>query len=187
MTDQEPAINLGTVKVWDVAVRVFHWSLVGCFAAAWASADAWDAFHEVMGYAAVTLVAFRLLWGLVGGRYARFGQFVRRPTAVFAYLGQMLRGREGRYIGHNPAGGAMVVALLVMMTVTGVTGWMGTLDAFWGYEWVEELHEGVANGLLLMVAIHVAGVLFASFRHGENLVRAMISGSKRAPAEGDVT
>jgi len=173
-------------KVWDIAVRWFHWSLVLSFAAAWATGDEWARGHEVLGYAILALVAARLVWGIAGTRYARFWQFVRRPRAVLDYLRSMLSGNEPRYLGHNPAGGAMVVALLTALVATGVTGWMMSLDAFWGVAWVEETHEALASLMLAMVGVHVAGVVLASLRHHENLVRAMIDGRKREPAPGDI-
>lgn len=142
--------------------------------------------HEWAGYAAGGLVAFRLVWGLVGTRYARFAQFVRSPAAVIAYLGEMLRGRERRYIGHNPAGGAMVIALMAATAGVAATGWMQTTDAYWGVGWVEEVHELLANLLLIMVVVHVGGVFLASLRHRENLVRTMVHGRKPAPTGNDV-
>ena len=176
----------GTIKVWDPLVRAFHWSLVLSFAVAWLSADEIERLHEVAGYGAAGLVALRLAWGVVGTRYARFGQFVRGPRAVLAYLGAVATGREARHLGHNPAGGAMIVALLAAMAGLCLTGWLMTTDAFWGVEWVEEVHEAAANGLLVLVGLHVAGVALASLRHRENLVRSMVTGRKRAPAPGDV-
>lgn len=176
----------GGVAVWDPLVRIFHWSLVACFAAAWISAEMWDDFHELAGYCAAALLSFRLIWGLCGPRYARFRQFLRSPGEVLGYLADIVKGREKRYLGHNPAGGAMILLLLVAMAGTALTGWMYTLDQFWGAEWVEELHEGLATGLLWLAGLHVAGVVLASRRHGENLVRSMVNGRKRPAAAGDV-
>ncbi len=175
-----------TVKVWDPLVRAFHWSLVASFATAWASAEEWNDLHEWAGYAAAALVAFRLLWGLIGTRYARFAQFIRRPGTVAAYLRDIASGRERRYLGHNPAGGAMILALILCMAALCLTGWLYTTDALWGEEWVEETHEMLANVLLGLVGLHIAGVLVAGFRHRENLVRAMLTGHKRAPGGGDI-
>jgi len=160
--------------------------LVVTFAVAWATGDEWGKVHEPAGYLILALVAARLVWGVIGTRYARFWQFVRRPRFVIDYLASMVSGKERRYLGHNPAGGAMVVALLVALIATGMTGWMMTLDAYWGVEWVEELHEAIANLTIAMVAVHVVGVALASVRHHENLVRAMIDGRKREPAPGDI-
>ena len=174
-----------TVRVWDPLLRIFHWSLVASFALAWISADEWDDLHVWAGYAAAALLGFRLAWGLIGPRYARFAQFLRPPGAVAGYLGELLSGRERRYLGHNPAGGVMVLLLMVCLAALCLTGWMYTLDLFWGDDWVEELHEALANLLLVLVGLHVAGVAMASLKHHENLVRAMITGRKRAPAAGD--
>jgi cytochrome b len=176
-----------TVKVWDPFVRVFHWSLVASFAAAWVTAEEWDKPHEWAGYASAALIGFRVLWGLVGPKYARFSQFVRSPGTVADYLRSLINGRERRYLGHNPAGGVMIVALILATTATALTGWMTTLPAYHGAEWVEEGHEVMANLMLVMVLLHVAGVVLAGLRHRENLVRAMIVGRKRAPEAADVT
>ena len=174
-----------TIRVWDPLVRLFHWALVASFALAWISADEWDDLHIWAGYAAAALVSFRILWGLVGSRYARFSQFVHAPRTITAYLKDLMAGREARYLGHNPAGGAMILLLLASLAALCLTGWMYTLDAFWGEEWVEELHEILANLLLVLVGLHVAGVVLASLKHHENLARAMLTGRKRAPAAGD--
>ncbi len=184
-TVKESTAKDPTVKVWDPLVRIFHWSLVASFAVAWISADEWDDLHIWAGYAAAGLIAFRLVWGLLGPRYARFTQFLRRPASVAAYLKDLVSGRERRYLGHNPAGGAMVLALILSLAALCLTGWMCTLDMFWGEEWVEEAHEILANLLLVLVGLHLAGVVLASLKHQENLVRAMITGRKRAPAAGD--
>ena len=146
---------------------------------AWFTADAWDRAPEWIGYAVAALVGIRLVWGIVGTPYARFSQFVKGPRETLAYIGRLLQGRAERHIGHNPAGAAMIVALLTTISGIVITGWMMTLDAFWGVEWVEELHEALANVLLVLVAFHVAGVVHASIVHRENLVRAMITGWKR--------
>jgi len=175
-----------TVKVWDPFVRLFHWSLVVSFAIAWLTAEQWDDLHEWAGYAAAALIGFRLVWGLVGPRYARFTQFIRTPRKTWDYVRASIRGNEARYLGHNPAGAMMIVGLIVAMAGTALTGWMYTLDAFWGVEWVEETHELLANLMLIMVGVHVAGVILASLRHKENLVRAMINGRKRAPGTSDI-
>lgn len=174
-----------TARVWDPVVRVFHWSLVLSFAIAWLTTHSFETLHHWSGYAASALVVMRLLWGGVGTPYARFSQFVHHPVTVLRYLQDMLKGRERRYLGHNPAGGAMIVALLAAMAATAFTGWMMTTDTYFGVKWVGELHETMAHGLLLLVLVHIGGVIFASLRHRENLVAAMITGHKRTAAEGE--
>lgn len=169
-----------TLPVWDFGVRVFHWTLVIAFAAAFASGDEWDRFHELVGYIAAGLIAFRIVWGLIGTHHARFTSFVTGPRTVLSYLRDMLAGREKRYLGHNPAGSVMILALLLGIAGLAVTGYMLTLDGYWSSKWLEELHEAIANGMLLLIALHIGGVILASLRHGENLVAAMWHGRKRS-------
>lgn len=172
--------NTGTVRVWDPLVRLFHWSLVAAFGTTYLLGEDGGPLHQRLGYVVLGLVAFRLLWGVAGSRHARFRDFVPSPAGLAAYLRDIAARREQRYLGHNPAGGAMIVALLLALTATGVTGWLGTTDAFWGAGWLEEVHETAANGTLLLAGLHVAGVIWSSLRHRENLVRAMFTGKKRA-------
>lgn len=175
-----------TVRVWDLFVRLFHWSLVLSFAVAWFSSHSSETIHHWAGYAAAALILMRVAWGVVGTRYARFTQFTRGPRTVLAYLKAIATGSEARYIGHNPAGGAMVLALIAAMAATALSGWMMTTDIFWGVEWVGKLHDLVAHGLLLLVGVHVGGVVLASLKHRENLVVAMLTGNKAAPGPADV-
>ncbi len=168
-----------TVRVWDRFVRVFHWSLAALFLIAFVTGDEVESVHIAAGYAIALLVSLRIVWGFIGPAHARFADFVKSPREVLSYLGDVARFRGRRYLGHNPAGGAMIVALLLMLTGTAATGYMMTTDAYWGSKWVEEVHEVFANLTLGLVVLHVLGVLFASFEHGENLVRAMFTGRKR--------
>lgn len=168
-----------TVRVWDPAVRIFHWSLAASILAAWLTSEEWKDIHIWAGYVAAALIAFRLLLGFFGSPRARFSDFVRSPLAVWRYARDVVAGRDARYIGHNPAGGVMIVALLLTIAAIAATGWMQTLDRFWGEEWLEEVHGTLANGLLVLIFLHVAGVIFASVRHAENLALSMITGNKR--------
>ncbi len=166
------------VKVWDPVVRVFHWSLVTAFFTAWISAEEWDRVHEWMGYLVLGLITVRILWGIIGARHARFADFVYRPSTILAFLRDSTHLRAKRYLGHNPAGGAMVMALLACLAAVSATGIMLTSDTFWGVEWVEELHEFIVNLTLGLVGLHIAGVVVASLEHRENLVGSMITGWK---------
>ena len=178
------------IRVWDPLVRILHWTLVASILAAWITAEveleSARRAHEWLGYGALAAIAVRVLWGLAGTRYARFRQFVRGPAATLAYGRSVAAFREPRYLGHNPLGGWMVVALLVAATGAGLSGWLAVTDRFWGVKWVEELHEALANSLFALVGLHVAGVVYTSLRHRENLVRAMFTGRKAAPGPGDV-
>jgi cytochrome b len=174
------------IQVWDRLVRLLHWTLVAAIATAWLSTlhigIGWA--HEPAGYVAASAVSIRLVWGWAGRRYARFAQFVRRPSVVLAYGRQLWRQQEPRHIGHNPLGGWMVVALLAYVAGTALTGWLQTTDRYWGSEPLELIHTWMAWGLLGLIALHLIGVIFTSLRHRENLVRAMITGRK-APPHGD--
>lgn len=175
-----PPATVKTVKVWDPFVRVFHWSLVALFIAAYATGEKWESAHIAIGYAIAGLLALRIIWGLVGSRHARFTDFVRGPRAVAAYLRDVVQLKAPRYLGHNPAGGAMIVALSLSLGFTCLTGYMMTMKAFWGAKWIEEVHEVFAHGTVGLIALHVLGVLASSLLHGENLVRSMFTGHKRA-------
>src|SRR5208337_879156 len=174
------------IRVWDPFVRAFHWALVLSFALAWLSSEDAEGLHAAAGYVAGALVAARVVWGFAGPRYARFSQFLRPPQTVAAYLRAVAEGSEPRFIGHNPAGGAMIVVLMAALAATMVTGWLLTTDAFWGATGAQRAHSIVAHGVLLLVAVHLVGVALASVRHRENLVRAMVVGVKRAAEPDDV-
>jgi len=131
-------------------------------------------------------VLVRICWGFVGPRYSRFAQFVRRPGTVIGYLRAVGSGSERRYIGHNPAGGAMIVVLIVAMAATATSGWLLTTDTFWGSTFMQRGHSALADGVLALVVLHLGGVALASLRHHENLVRAMVIGVKRPAEPGDV-
>ena len=167
------------VPVWDRAVRILHWTLVVSVATAWLTRHSPGRWHEWLGYAALTVVVARTLWGFLGSGYARFADFVRPVSVTAAYLRDVLAGRETRFIGHNPLGGWMVLALLAMVSLVGFTGWLYTTDRFWGVDWVEELHETLSNILFAFVALHILGVVFTSVKHRDNLVAAMLHGRKR--------
>ncbi len=174
------------LRIWDPFVRVFHWLLVIGFAVNFFEIVRPGKYpHRVIGYVVLGLIAARLVWGLFGPRHARFIDFVRSPRRILQHLGDLLRHRDGRYLGHNPAGGAMVVTLLLVTLLVGVSGWLTRTDWFFGVKWMEEAHEILANFMLALVAVHVLGVIHACWRHRENLVLSMVTGRKRAPSVSD--
>lgn len=170
----------GRVLVWDAPVRVFHWLMVLSFAGAYLTAESerWRLAHVTLGYTLAGLVAFRILWGLVGTRHARFASFVRGPAAVARYLGSLLRGRPEHHSGHNPAGALAIVALVLLALAVSASGWATYQDI--GGHWLEEAHEAAASLMLAVVGVHVAGVVVGSWLHRENLVRSMVTGRKAA-------
>ena len=167
------------IKVWDLLVRILHWSLVLGVATAWLTRKGARDAHELIGYAVLAILVLRLLWGFAGTRYARFSEFVRSPRFTMAYAADLARGNEARYIGHNPLGGWNIVLLLAAIALASLSGWLYTTDEFWGVEWVEDTHEALSNFLLALIALHLAGVAFTSYRQRENLVAAMLHGRKR--------
>lgn len=201
------AMHAKEIRVWDPLLRLFHWTLLGSFCAAWfsqgelfeslqdrLSGELLQEVHVWAGYAIAALLLFRLLWGFVGPRYARFRDFVHRPGETLAYLTAVLTLRAPRHLGHNPAGGAMIVALLLSLLATIVSGLalygadkgLGPLAGLLAaasdrtIDGIKEAHELATNFTLLLVVGHLIGVVWESLLHRENLVRAMITGRKRA-------
>jgi len=180
-----------SVKVWDPLVRVFHWSLMLFFLLAFITEDDWMKLHVWAGYAVAMLIAFRLVWGVVGTRTARFRSFVKSPRLVMRHLREMLLLRPSHYLGHNPAAAAMVVTLLLSISLVAFTGMVliategqgplaGTFFAGASSKVTEDVHEFFANLTLVFVFWHLTGVGISSLLEGENLARSMVTGRKKA-------
>ncbi|MBA4285254.1 MAG: cytochrome b [Xanthomonadaceae bacterium] len=183
-------------RVWDLPVRIVHWSLVAAVLACYVSSRIGPEYfrlHLASGYVVTVLVAFRLLWGLVGTRHARFANFVRGPRAVLRQASQLLRGQPARHAGHNPLGALMVLALLASLAVQAVTGLFGNDEIFNVgplYGWVGDersleltaIHKGLFNWIAGAILIHVLAILAHRLLSRENLVRAMWTGRKPADA-----
>jgi cytochrome b len=180
------------IKVWDPLVRVFHWGLVSAYLVAWLSEDEVMWLHTNAGYLMLALISIRILWGLIGTRYARFSQFVVSPSKVWGHLKAVSRLKVKSYVGHNPAGGWMIVAMIVALLFTGFSGMAlygaeehaGPLASWFAgagegmEDFLEETHEFFANFSLFLVFVHVSGVVVESLLQRETLVRAMITGRK---------
>ncbi len=182
------------ILVWDVPTRVFHWLFAISFAACWyvSESDQWLSIHTFFGYLLLGLIGFRLVWGAVGGHYARFSAFCYSPLAGWRYLRQTLAGSSARYLGHNPAGSQAVYLLLAIglaVCVSGifgqggeeqqgaVAGWIGTATGVV----IRQAHGYIAFLMLLVVIGHLLGVAMESRLHKENLARSMVTGLKQAP------
>ena len=174
------------ILVWDLPVRLGHWLMVGGFALAWLTGDSetFRLVHVIAGATVLAVASFRLPWGFIGSRYARFVDFVRGPTGGRSYAMSLLKLQPEHHVGHNPAGGWAIVLLLGLGILTGLAGWAIYNDI--GGHWLEELHEGLAAAMLTVVIVHVAGVVSGSLVHGENLVRAMVNGYKRGAPEAAI-
>lgn len=183
MTDPETGGHPATrsIPVWDIFVRVTHWSVAVLVVADLTVFDDDWAVHRWAGYVVLALVALRLVWGLIGPRYARFSAFPPSLQAARAYLAGLLRGRREPHLSHNPLGALMAYNLWASLVVVCVTGILITSFKFWGIELVEGLHEVSANWVLISVGLHLAGVAFDTWHSKVNLVRAMITGQKEIP------
>jgi len=167
------------MRVWDPLVRIFHWALVAAFVVAYFSHGGYLAVHRFSGYVLAALVLLRVVWGFVGSPHARFADFVPRPRTLASYVGLVVRGREPRYLGHNPAGGAMIVVLLLLLAALCATGVVLDTPRFRDDSDFKEVHDLLTDAMLVCIALHLVGVAYASWRHRENLVAAMVSGRKR--------
>lgn len=178
---------LQRILVWDIPTRVFHWALALSFAGAFLTAETerYRDLHVALGYLMLGLIAFRLIWGFIGSRYARFSSFMFRPSEIVAYVKSLLQRKPNHYLGHNPAGAVAIFLLLGLGLLSCISGVLLFLEV--GGEMFEEIHEVAANGMLAVVIIHIAGVLVSSLLHRENLVRAMITGYKSGEPEQGVT
>jgi len=182
--------TLRAVHVWDLPVRLFHWSLVALVIASWASRELdYMEIHRWSGYAILTLVVFRIGWGFAGSRHARFADFVRTPRAMRAYMADILAGAKAQHLGHNPAGGWSVMALLACLLVQAVTGLFVTDEVLFDGPFFRAVSEATAhrlkqlhginfNILLLLIGLHLAAIAFYRIAKGENLVRPMVTGTK---------
>jgi len=170
--------KLSRQRIWDLPTRVFHWTLALSFFGAYLLAESERVrhIHVMFGYTVLALVVFRLVWGFIGTRYARFSSFAFGPRAVFEHLRGLLRGDGGEHAGHTPAGSWAIWAMLLLALLTAVSGWF-TLNEIGG-EMFEEVHEVAANAWLLVVFVHVAGVIVSSIMERTNLPRAMLTGYK---------
>jgi cytochrome b len=167
------------IPVWDWPLRLWHWALAIFVLIAWVTPNTHDGLHRFAGYVVIGLLVFRLVWGFVGTRYSRFRRLLPRLRAAPTYLWRLRHGKTGRYLGLNPAGTAMLLALLVMLTVSSVTGVMHVTVTFFGMWWVEDTHTYSSDAVIVLVVVHVIGAIVMSFVQRENLPLAMITGWKR--------
>lgn len=161
---------------WDLLIRLFHWSLAGGFLLNSFIIDDGESLHEWIGYFVLGWIAVRIVWGFVGSTNARFKHFMPSPSNVRQHILALRQGQFDHEEGHTPLGALMIFALLTTITLTGATGWLSTLDLFWGEDWVESLHEFFANAALFLVTLHVSAVILISRLSGDNLIKPMIKG-----------
>lgn len=173
-----PALSEPSRPVWDLFVRVFHWTLVGTVLLNQFVLEEGEAPHEWAGYLAAALVVARIVWGFIGSRHARFADFLPTPARLRQHLRALRSGRPEHHWGHNPLGALMMFLLMGLVLALGLTGWMQGLDAFWGEEWLQELHELLAHALLLSAGVHAASAIVMGRMERTRLVKAMVTGVK---------
>ena len=180
-SDRTPADRTAprTIAVWDLPLRLWHWALAICVLAAWFTPTVYDRLHRIVGYTVLGLLVFRLVWGFWGSRYSRFRMVGVRLRAAPGYLWNLRRGMTGRYIGLNPAGTLMLVALLASLAVSTITGAMSVTVTFFGVWWIEDTHAVASDAVIVLVVLHVVGVVLMGLLQRENLIRAMFTGRKR--------
>jgi cytochrome b len=180
--DPQPASTRSgaPVQVWDLPLRLMHWATALCVLVAWFTPNTYDTLHRSAGYGVLVLVPFRLVWGFIGTRHSRFRNPLRVCRALPRYLLDMARGRSRRYLGLNPAGSAISMAMLILLAISAVSGWMQVTLRFFGVAWVQDTHSYASDAVMLLALLHVLGVALMSIRQRENLVRAMITGWKRS-------
>jgi cytochrome b len=164
--------------VWDLFVRLFHWGLVSAVALNYFVLEDSKTLHEWVGYFAVVLVLARIVWGFVGSPHARFADFFPTPSRVWRHVRALAAGQADRHWGHNPLGALMMLALISLVLALGVTGWMQGLDAFWGNERLQDIHEVLANALIAMAGLHALAAIVMGRLDRTRLIRAMFTGVK---------
>ena len=171
------------ILVWDVPTRVFHWLLVLCFAGAWLTSESerLQMIHYAFGYSAVALVLFRLVWGFIGTKYARFTQFLRGPNEMAGHIKSVLSSHQHSSPGHNPVGGIVMVGLMLIILLIGLTGYWSVKE-FLG-DFMSEAHEAIASIALGLAILHIAAAVIMSLLQKENLIRAMVNGKKQGLPE----
>ncbi|MDP2018717.1 cytochrome b/b6 domain-containing protein [Hydrogenophaga sp.] len=170
--------TVASKRVWDPLVRVFHWSLVTCVLLNLFVVNDGEDLHQWLGHAAAALVAVRVVWGFIGPRHARFTDFFPTPRRVASHVRALFKDEPEHHWGHNPLGGLMVLGLMGMVLALGLTGWMQGLDAFWGEEWLQDLHKGLGEWLMPMVGLHAAAAIVMGRIERTRLVKAMVTGVK---------
>lgn len=166
------------VRVWDLFVRVFHWSLVTCIMLNYFVVDDGEDIHQWLGYAATALVVSRIVWGFVGTRYARFSDFFPTYSRIRDHLSRLRSGQSDGHVGHNPLGALMMLALMALVLSLGLTGFLQTTDAFWGDERMQEAHEWLGSALIALAGLHAVAAIVMGRLERVNLVRAMVTGVK---------
>ena len=167
------------ILVWDFPVRVFHWLLAISFAGAWltSESEAQQLVHYAFGYSACAIILFRIVWGIIGTRYARFTQFIKGPTETGRHIKSLLTGKQSLGPGHNPVGTLVMISLVILILLIDLTGYWIVKDILG--DLMIGAHEAISNLALGFVLLHVAAAIIMSYVQKENLVKSMFTGMKQ--------
>jgi cytochrome b len=182
-----PGSQKNIVLIWDLPVRAIHWLLVICFIGAYLTAelDSLRLLHVTLGYTLAALLVIRIIWGFIGTKYARFTSFIKGPEETWKYLVSLFQAKPQQLKGHNHLGTLAILGLMFLGLIVSFTGWCALHQV--GGEWNEELHKTIAEGMLVLVGLHVLSIFAASFLHHENLVKAMVTGFKSGKPSEQIT
>ncbi|HVE09487.1 MAG TPA: cytochrome b/b6 domain-containing protein [Paraburkholderia sp.] len=175
------ATSAARIKVWDLWVRLTHWTIAGIVV--WNLFGPTDPLHRWLGYAAAGLAALRIVWGFCGTRHARFSGWWPSRRQLAAYLHSLARGRPSHHVSHNPLGALMAMLLWVLVFALAVSGWLMRTDRYWGEDWPQALHMWLSIALEVCVCVHIGAAIVMSLWLRENLIGAMLTGTKK-PADG---
>ena len=169
-----------TVRVWDPLVRVFHWSLAIAFFANYFVTEEGEGWHRWIGYYAAAWVLIRIVWGFFANGAAAWSDFWPTPARLKAHVSALLHGSDIHRLGHSPLGALVMILMMTAMFALGVTGYMlEEIDMFWGEEWLEEVHEFIANGLAGLVGLHLLAAVVECLKLRDNLPLSMITGRRK--------
>lgn len=169
----------GSIKVWDLFVRAFHWSLALCVILNFFVFEEGETFHQYSGYLACGLVFLRAIWGFVGSTYARFSNFWPTRQKLQEEIDTLIQGEIKTHIGHSPLGALVMLTMVACVAGLGLTGYLLETDYFFGSDWMEEIHELIANLLMSLAGLHVAAAIVLSKIENINLISAMVTGVKK--------
>lgn len=170
------------VTLWDPLIRLCHWYLAGIFVANYWVNETGEDWHEWLGYIAVAWLCIRFVWGFIGKDAALWSDFFPTYSRLKYHIHSLVQGKAYHRMGHSPLGALVMIMMMLLILVLGISGFMmEEIDYFWGEDWLQNLHSWCADGLLLLVTIHICAALFESYRLNENLPLSMITGKRNLP------
>ncbi|HAE90055.1 MAG TPA: cytochrome B [Idiomarina sp.] len=167
------------MQIWDIGIRLFHWSIALAFVLNYFLLEPGETAHQIAGYYAFAWLIFRVVWGFLGPQRARFSDFFPTPSRIKTHITQLKQRQLPRDAGHNPLGGVVILLMMVLLAYQATTGFMlEEVDAFYGSSMLEDLHELGAHTLFALVCLHIIAVIFVQWWGRIQLIRPMITGRR---------